>query len=341
MISVRYQAYGLIISIIFSFTVGKLQPVQDQVSRQKPAILNFDAAIPVSRIKVQNAGFMCPESASKANIQVTFDTEQCLNGDFNANSNIHTVQAPVCADGSRPTFNFYLHQGCKGRAHTKHLFSQTQSADEQVCFWSGPTADWSIIFRCEKAHPTPTHGTVPVANSDNSLNALMVTYPDHTCPYTSEAANQFYMRPDKQCLRIFEHGFEIKKALTCTNGTRAKWARFEVTNCGEARLSTKYSLMDLQDSDIGRCLSTTQLSGELRIRSMTFFCDGPDDFLRTQQKCGKCQQKKQKLDPTDPCKTFFLTLTAASIGMNLAILGCLSAGSPTKILSKIKVSYLC
>ncbi|KAL2063761.1 hypothetical protein VTL71DRAFT_5566 [Oculimacula yallundae] len=86
--------------------------------------------------------------------------------------------------------------------------------------------------------------------------------------------------PVDRCLTIHGFGLQIKTPAVCTNGTRAKWARFEDTKCGYGEISPNYGLIDVKDSELMECLSTDASGGGKKISSMSFWCDGFGDVKK-------------------------------------------------------------
>jgi len=61
----------------------------------------------------------------------------------------------------------------------------------------------------------------------------------------------------------------------CANGTRAKWARFTDGKCNHGEITAQDELLDIEDSDVGKCLDAGTIGrGDESMRSMSFWCDG-------------------------------------------------------------------
>jgi hypothetical protein len=79
--------------------------------------------------------------------------------------------------------------------------------------------------------------------------------------------------PVDRCLTTPGLGLEIKTAAVCSNGTRARLARFEDKKCGRGILSETWGLVDIADSDVGACMPTGMAEGG-EVKSVAFWCDG-------------------------------------------------------------------
>lgn len=317
--TIMISAHCLAAVALFSIVSG--YSVQDESSESRPAILNLDPAVTVGGLTAQMAGFRCPNSAFKPNTKLTFETEECLNGELYPNQNIKTLQTPRCADGSRPTFSYYLHQGCTGKAY---FSAKMSGADQLDCYWSGPTKEWSIIFRCDAPAPKLSHSNAGPSSSDVSSVAEVVPHFSSECRDIPVGNTGYNLRADESCATTFGGAIKITKPAICANGTRALWARWEDAACGRGKLSARYGLTELQDSDIGKCLSLGSASSHSKVRSIAFWCDGPADGENGESKGSS--------------RAFVWGLILCSTGTFLLIAGGLYAICYTSLVPKLKVS---
>lgn len=265
---------------------------QNEETREKNARISLYAPSSV-RMKM-GSGFDCKGKNYNA---ITLAVNTCLNGDYYPNNNMKVEEDPVCADGSAPFLSYYQRQGCKGKTH--YTADLEKRSMRYSCLWSGyAPEEWSMIFRCgserataegaevyQKATPPPPPPTIPYKEHpippqppvplDEPSDATILSHLSPSCSGFTVGSNNLYtLKPDKQCATTPGYGIQIQKPAVCANGTRAKWARYEDEKCGYGHFPEKYGLMDIRDSDIGKCLSTGPINSSIKVRSIAFWCDG-------------------------------------------------------------------
>lgn len=265
---------------------------ENEKTQGKMASINLYAPSLV-RMKM-GSGFDCKGNNYNT---ITLAVDTCLNGDYYPNNNMKVEEDPVCADGSAPFLSYYQQQGCKGKTH--YTADLEKRSMKYSCLWSGyAPEEWSMIFRCgserataegaevyQKATPPSPPPTVPYkedhvaiqppARLEEPSDATMLSHLSPGCSgFTVGGDRPYTLNPDKQCATTPGYGIQIKKPAVCANGTRAKWARYEDAKCGYGHFPEKYGLMDIRDSDIGRCLSTGPINSPTKVRSIAFWCDG-------------------------------------------------------------------
>jgi hypothetical protein len=133
------------------------------------------------------------------------------------------------------------------------------------------------LLKAEALLLTLTTFTSALLNDIPALEATDAVVVGHLFPACNGRNTRKSLKvPVDRCLTTPSLALEIKTAATCTNGTRAQWARFPEKGCGYGTLDAEFGLVDLEDKDIGTCLDV------IDIGSMAFWCDGvkkssPDD----------------------------------------------------------------
>jgi len=248
--------------------------------------------------------FGCRESTFNT---ISLETDVCLSGDYYLSHNMLIAEAPICSDGKKPTMAYYHRQGCKGEiAYRSDV--QGRSIPE-YCLWGGHSPqEWSMIFRCDDAtenmedrtsakEDTETRHQIavppPAPEPLHIFDDLVEDKPEHepaaleeptdgvvythlfpACNGRRVGGNKPMTVPVDRCLTIHGFGIQFKTPAVCSNGTRAKWARFEDDKCGWGEISSKYGLVDVKDSDIMECLSTGAIGDAEKVSSMSFWCEG-------------------------------------------------------------------
>ena len=222
-----------------------------------------------------SSGFDC--KYQKYN-QIKLATGTCLQGAYYPNNNIKVIEDPVCDDGSVPVLNYYQMSGCKGKTH--YTADLENHSLEHSCLWSGyAPEEWSMIFRCgeqrmaaegadfyQTATPPPAPESLPYFDEkpvmptkpdrmEEPRDAIVLSHLAPGCTGRRVGGDKPYtLKADKQCATTPGYGIVIRRMAVCSNGTRAKWARYEDEKCGYGSFPSKYGLKDIRDFDIGKCL---------------------------------------------------------------------------------------
>ncbi|KAH7403087.1 hypothetical protein BKA64DRAFT_440938 [Cadophora sp. MPI-SDFR-AT-0126] len=248
--------------------------------------------------------FGCRESTFNT---ITLETDVCLSGDYYLSHNMLITEAPTCPDGKKPTMTYYHRQGCRGE--TAYRSDESGRGIPEYCLWGGHSPkEWSMIFRCgddtedmedrvsemestETRHqiavpppaPEPLHIFDDVDKTEPKDEPIALEEPTDGVVYTHlfpecngrrVGGHKPMTVPVDRCLTIHGFGIQFKTPAVCSNGTRAKWARFEDSKCGYGEISSTYGLIDIKDSDIMKCLSTGTFGDGEKVSSMSFWCEG-------------------------------------------------------------------
>lgn len=273
-----------------------LKPMGGNTSQARNATINL---FPPSPIAMRTAfSFGCKESQVNT---ITLSTDVCLSGDYYLNHNMLIAEAPLCPDGQTPTMSYYPARGCVGVTQ----FESTTKPIPEYCLWGGLAPKyWSLIFRCDPdatsaqdadrhqvAIPPPARKPLPykgIVRPDGPYDAIMVSHSscsNHHLTGVWNGARETNV-PVDHCVATAGKSINIKSAAICENGTRAQWARFEDSTCNHGRISTKYGLVDIHDTDVrvDKCLLTGNDGSKDKVRSMAFWCDGIKFDSPTQEK---------------------------------------------------------
>ncbi|KAH9212696.1 hypothetical protein DL95DRAFT_524898 [Leptodontidium sp. 2 PMI_412] len=257
-----------------------------------------------------NLSFGCRESVFNT---ISLETDVCLSGDYYLSHNMLITEAPICADGKKSTMAYYHQQGCGGEIKYRSDFNS--NGIPEYCLWGGYSPkEWSLIFRCDDgtermedrmsatesmetrhqiAAPPPAPKPLPYFGSfadeesqdepvalEEPTDGLVYTHLFPACNGQRVGGNKPMTVPVDRCLTIHGFGIQFKTPAVCSNGTRAKWARFEDSKCGYGEISSAYGLIDIKDSDIMKCLSTGTIGAAEKVSSMSFWCDGFGDVKK-------------------------------------------------------------
>lgn len=130
----------------------------------------------------------------------------------------------------------------------------------------------ALRFVAAQDEPNISAASSPVLESPS--DAIVVGHLFPACNGQRVGGHKPLTVPVDRCLTTPGFGLEIKTAAVCSNGTRARLARFDDKKCGYGTLSELYGLIDVADSDIGGCLPTGSIGDDKTISSVAFWCDG-------------------------------------------------------------------
>jgi hypothetical protein len=127
-----------------------------------------------------------------------------------------------------------------------------------------------------------------VAGSSGSVE----TYLGPVCNSKPAGSKKPIIVPSDRCLST--HGFSLRllTPAVCANGTRAKWARFEGPKCNYGEITFEDGLLDIEDTDLRECKEMGWAGNrEVKIGSMSFWCDGFGDVKRPDPNAPPVEEK--------------------------------------------------
>jgi hypothetical protein len=207
---------------------------------------------------------------------ISLPAETCLSGDYYLSNNVLIEEEPLCTNGQVLVFIYYKARGCVGKVQ----YSST-ARSPRVCIWSTlQPRYWSMIWRCgTKPYLYDRRGAghhqaavaPPPPYPDAPKGAVIIQYLTPNCIKQPVGGNVIV--PTGDCLATPGLGMRVLEPAICKNGTRAQLARFQDDHCGGGTISWKYGLVDINDDDVGGCVSTGPIDSRVGIGSVAFWCD--------------------------------------------------------------------
>lgn len=298
----QFRILGVVIHILLSSLVAshKLESQLNlmNINKIKPERNATIALFPISNI------CCCSRESLSCNKYLlnnfTLAPEVCLSG-LSPQNDFRLLEMPKCVDRGRETTAVlitYSDENCTGpvMVQPSPLLGPPYG---HIGFPfpppPGPGRRWSLIFHCHSEpfdevsdplkreyttgeklqEPLKHHG--PLALCERRLPRLtdgLIQLVYEGCSGSQMDAWKIYELPIETCQSTGRgNGLKIIKPGMCTDGSRARMARYWDDECKEL-----YALTEIKDDDF--VLDTCQLLNvtTLQVGSMAFYCDGPDDL---------------------------------------------------------------
>ncbi|KAK4170461.1 hypothetical protein QBC43DRAFT_374728 [Cladorrhinum sp. PSN259] len=238
-------------------------------------------------------------------VEIDLAVGTCLSGDYYLRDNLEIKRAPVCGDGSntKAKVEYYRVRGCKGEPAITREVYEGEEKKKNACLWGEKDEGarlsyyWSMVIRCPDEGDTVLghrDATPKILHQSNGVGGGGVVKGDvqyvtgSSCKDGERGFGAWSNGPDDCSWPYTTFGFHsirITNPLICPNGTRARIARYEDTRksdrtykCNGGKMTLVDGLMDVNDDDLGKCISVRGLSllrgGTANAKGIMWYCDG-------------------------------------------------------------------
>jgi hypothetical protein len=276
---------------------GEQQPFKQPQARNASLTLYPGSRIhPEDLSDLQQQLGACSEDDPTTIIELA--TEVCLSGDYYLQNNFKLTELPICHDGAVPRMMFYPRRKCVGDPDFVDMASESREIPNG-CAWQdwmipNPSYYWSLIFRCGPEHSGAAKHVqaVPPAvipEVKGPTAGRMKFYTGRDCATAWDRhSNGEELQPGSCRWPIGSlaiNAVQIIQPPLCSNGARARLARFEDTgednathHCSDEKLTFGDGLIDINDEDINTCIEMRDLGrtdgSERNANGVMFYCDG-------------------------------------------------------------------